>query len=362
MLAAAELLRDGQIVGIPTETVYGLAANALSASAVAAVFAAKERPAYDPLIVHVATPTEDGSASDALDHLCASGFVERLELSSTNRRLASKLMRAFWPGPLTLVLPKGPRILDEVTAGLSSAAFRMPSHPVSMALLRLCGLPLAAPSANRFGRISPTTAAHVLAELGRRIPMIIDGGPCLHGLESTVLRLSSDAMVEIVRPGVIGWAQIEAVVGEQRLTRHREPSFSGPQIAPGMLPQHYAPQTPLGLLQTPLEIDRVSLLVQQCISKIPRSIAIVTCQSIPGEARHALSLVLGCSLHFQQWAAEPSEVAHSLYATLRDLDDGSHDLILVELSSDQAGLGIAINDRLGRAAHRRELPEEHEQR
>ncbi len=296
---AAAFLTAGELVAIPTETVYGLAATALDSVAVAKIFAAKERPSFDPLIVHVA----DVAAARAL--------------TSAWSDSAERLARTFWPGPLTLVLPKSNQIPDLVTSGLPSVALRIPNHPVALALLEAVGQPLAAPSANRFGRISPTTADHVDEQLGERIAATLDGGPCSVGVESTVLGWDPDPI--LLRPGGIPLEALEAVLGpillpsEQTYQRH----------APGRLPQHYAPRTPL-LLNSNLVGPRIGLLAFQ--------------RSRPGFGQ------------VEVLSGDLTEAAAQLFAALRRLDAAGLDAIVAD-AVPEIGLGRAIMDRLRRASH-----------
>jgi L-threonylcarbamoyladenylate synthase len=225
---AAEALRSGELVAFPTETVYGLGASALNKHAVQKIFEAKGRPSYNPLIVHV------------LDATAARGLVA--EWTKTAQLLAD----AFWPGPLSLVLRKQPYVPDIVTAGLPSVALRAPSHPVARELLEACRLPLAAPSANRFTELSPTTAAHVQNALGNRVDMILDGGPSEVGIESTVLDLTGEIPV-LLRPGTISIDALRAVVGEVLLPQ-QESIGTAPRLAPGMIERHYAPRAQLVML------------------------------------------------------------------------------------------------------------------
>ena len=227
MMRAAELIRNGQLVAFPTETVYGLGANALDPEAVKRIFEAKERPWASPLIVHVADEKMARSVS--------------AEWPAT----AQKLTRAFWPGPLTLVLKKAAIVPDLVTAGLDSVGVRMPSHPMALELIRRAGVPIAAPSANRFTEISPTTAEHVRAGLGNRVDMVLDGGPTIVGIESTVVALHR-APPAILRPGIITTEELERVAGGRF---EREMDLPHVIESPGQHPKHYAPRTRLILLE-----------------------------------------------------------------------------------------------------------------
>jgi L-threonylcarbamoyladenylate synthase len=224
---AASLLRSGKLVAFPTETVYGLGANALDAVAVARIFEVKGRPNTSPVIVHV-------SDYDMVTKVAAS-WPEKAQI------LAEK----FWPGPLTLVLPKTPAVPDIVTAGLPTVGVRMPAHPVALALIAASQVPVAAPSANRFAQVSPTTAEHVRQGLGDRMDFILDGGPCTVGIESTVLSLADDMPV-LLRPGGISRQQIESVIGE---IASAKPASEGAHLSPGMHPRHYSPRTPLFLVR-----------------------------------------------------------------------------------------------------------------
>jgi L-threonylcarbamoyladenylate synthase len=301
---AARLLRAGLLVAIPTETVYGLAGDASDARAIAEIFAAKKRPRFNPLIVHVA----DTSAAARL-----AVFDDR----------ARKLAAAFWPGPLTLVLPRKPDspIALLATAGLDTLALRVPAHPVARALIRAAGRPLAAPSANRSGRVSPTTAQHVAAELGPRVSLILDGGACKVGIESTVLDLTGHRAV-LLRPGGIAREAIEALVG--KLAR---PRAGGKIRSPGQLASHYAPDRPL----------RVN-------ARAPRA----------GEAYLGFGAQLHATLNLSS-KRDLAEAAANLFAALRTLDRAPFKAIAVAPIPPH-GLGLAINDRLKRAAAPRAVP------
>lgn len=313
-LAAA--LRRGELVALPTETVYGLAAHALDARACRAIFRAKGRPAHDPLIVHV------------LD------LADAEELAEFNDA-ARKLARRFWPGPLTFVLPKKPCVPGIVTAGRNTVAIRSPAHPLARRLLRLSGLPLAAPSANAFGYVSPTSAAHVLDGLGKRIPHLLDGGSCPVGMESTILDLTNPARPKILRPGVVTAEMLAKFLGRPvaRAARRRSRSRKSPGLlAPGTLPQHYSPHTPL--------------VIKRRWTKLPPDIAGICLRKPAGPAAENI-----------YWLSERSslaDVARNLYRVLRQADRGLHRLIWIEaLPEDGDGLAAAINDRLQRAAAKR---------
>ncbi len=316
----ARVLRRGGLVAAPTETVYGLAANALDPAACEKIFVAKARPQTDPLIVHI----------DALADLARLAHVNAPALL---------LAQKFWPGPLTLVLPKTDLVPAIVSAGLPSVAVRQPSHPLFRRLIRLAGVPLAAPSANPFGYVSPTTAAHVQAGLGDKISHILDGGPCAVGLESTIVDLRDPARPRLLRPGAISRAQLEETLGQPVLAprRRRQPAAAA-QIAPGLLTRHYSPHTPVQL--------------HPCFT--PAAIA----RSGPTHAWVFLakptirSRTAATNLFWLDSRGDLGRVAHRLFAVLRQLDHAGFARIHVELAPGHAGLADAINDRLRRAAAR----------
>ena len=303
---AAEALARGDIVAFPTETVYGLGANALDARAVAKVFAAKERPRFNPLIVHVP----------------GLGEAEKYAVVTDTARM---LAQAFWPGPLSLVLKKRPAsgIVDLVSAGLETIALRAPAHPVAQALLATVQFPIAAPSANRSGRISPTTAAHVEAELDDRPAMILDGGRCPLGIESTVVAVLGDAPA-LLRPGALAREAIELVLGAPLAAA----AATHPGASPGQLETHYAPSTPLRL---------------GAVSVAPDEALLAFGGDVPAGARATINLSASGNLE---------EAAARLFAALRDLDRSGATAIAV-MPIPAHGLGEAINDRLQRAANQR---------
>jgi L-threonylcarbamoyladenylate synthase len=308
---AAEILRRGGLVAFPTETVYGLGANALDAVAVGRIFAAKGRPSHNPLIVHVS----DEESARALAREWPAD--------------ASRLARAFWPGPLTLVLPKRELVPDLVTASLDSVAIRVPSHPVALALLRAAGIPLAAPSANRSTELSPTTAQHVERSLDGRVDLILDGGPTDVGIESTVVDLRGDRPT-ILRPGLIGARELEPLVGE--LGRPNETSGDAPRPAPGMLDRHYAPRA------------RLVLFASADSAEIARDAS--------GGAKVAM-VVLGtparAGVHVVRMPAESARYASRLYAILHELDEAAYDVVYVEQVPNAAEWD-GVRDRLERAS------------
>lgn len=311
-VAAVDLLRKSDVVALPTETVYGLAANALNPIAVAKIFEAKKRPRFDPLIVHLANRE----------------WLRRIaELPPGDRQLILKLADKFWPGPFTMVLPKRKMIPDIVTAGLDTVAVRISAHRVFAEIVGELDEPLAAPSANRFGRVSPTTAQHVLDELKGRIPLIIDAGPTEHGLESTIITVQ-EGRIRILRRGPITAGQLSEFANVDTVE-------STPKISsPGQLPSHYAPKTPLELIDTgenyfPQRHGRVGLLAWRPIKSFQRFAAVR-------------------QLSQEQ---DPREAAANLFRYLRELDARGLDLIVAERVPSR-GLGAAIMDRLERAAHR----------
>ena len=315
---AAAAIRTGDPVAFPTETVYGLGANALDAEAVARVFAAKDRPSFDPLIVHLADPEElprYAAATDAAD--------PRVAILAT----------AFWPGPLTIVLRKLPVIPGIVTAGLDTVGLRVPDHPVARALLEAAGVPIAAPSANRFGRVSPTRAEHVLAQLGGRIGIVLDGGPCRVGVESTVVMLA-DGEALLLRPGGTPTEALEALIGP--LAPLGRPGSTS--LAPGRGSRHYAPGPPLTLLGPTQGAPvtggaRVGLLAADDAGRRGAE---------SGGGPYAAVEVLSP-------AGDPIEQAARLFEALHALADAAVDRIVAQ-SVPETGLGRAIMDRLRRAS------------
>ena len=323
---ASELLSQGSLVAFPTETVYGLGANALNPESVLSIFAAKERPADNPLIVHICDAAQ-------LDPLC--------EIPSR----APLLMNAFWPGPLTMLFPRKDTIPDAVTAGLPTVAVRMPSHPVAAALLKTCGLPVAAPSANRSGRPSPTTARHVLDDMDGRIPLILDGGPCDVGLESTVLDLCHGQPV-ILRPGGITKSMLEQVLEEEvavadSILRPLRPDE--PALSPGMRYKHYAPQGLVTLVEGS-EKDTIPLMRRLCQQDLTEGKK--SCVLCFTEHMEAFS---GCRPHDIGPRRDQAQIAHRLFGILRQLDQEGMETIYSEvLPPDE--IGLAVMNRLGRAA------------
>ncbi len=300
------------MVAFPTETVYGLGADALNPYAVAEIFEVKNRPQFDPLIVHVA----DMRQADIL--------VQKFPA------LALKLVEKFWPGPLTVVLPKSPMVPDIVTSSLPTVAVRVPNHPLALDLIRESGRPIAAPSANPFGAVSPTTAGHVRNSLGSKVEVILDGGPCSVGVESTIVSFMDKEPV-LLRPGGAPLEEIQALIGQVRV----QTTAAEKPLAPGQLPQHYAPRTPLVLdesLENLPEGKKIGLLTL----REPRD-------STPFTAVEVLS-----------YKGDLKEAAANLFAALRRLDEKGLDLLLAHPVPHE-GLGRAINDRLYKASHKNQL-------
>lgn len=309
--AAVRLLGAGEVVALPTETVYGLAADAMNAAAVAKVFEAKERPFFDPLIVHL--PTRQWLYRIAA---CDDVFV-----------LVEELASAFWPGPLTLVLPRWKLIPDIVTAGLDTVAVRMSGHPVFQEICRTFGKPLAAPSANRFGRISPTTAADVVSELAGRIPLVVDGGPTEHGLESTIVAVEPGRL-RLLRAGPITTEELETIAPVEVSAAAKTPE------APGQLKSHYAPRTPFRLLGAEAgESEPLALP--------PGTGVLAFRQRLPQHANAEVEVLSA--------TGDLREAAATLFSKLRRLDEAGLNIILAE-PVPETGLGVAIMDRLRKAA------------
>ncbi len=308
---AANYLKEGKLVAVPTETVYGLAGNALNPEAVASIFETKNRPNFDPLIIHV------------------SGIGQVEKYTKDFPKTLQKLAEKFWPGPLTLLLPRKDIIPDLVTSGLDRVAVRVPDHPSALALLKSLDLPLAAPSANPFGYISPTTAEHVNAQLGQKIPYILDGGACKVGLESTIVGMEGEEVI-VYRIGGLEISEIESIIGEVKIKDH---SSSNPQ-APGLLESHYAPRIPflLGNLNEMIP-DFQTRKVDFSVLSFGRKI-----EGISTERQFCLSV-----------NSDLKEAAATLFAAMRQLDECGAKVILAELMPE-FGLGRAINDRLKRAA------------
>jgi len=324
---AAALLHAGELVVFPTETVYGLGANALEPSAVERIFAAKGRPFSDPLIVHIADQST----------------LERLVTHLPPQAL--QLAQVFWPGPLTLILPASSRVPKLVTAGLSTVAVRMPRHPVALALIRAAGFPIAAPSANRFMHVSPTTAPHVLADLNGRVPLILDGGPCEMGVESTVLNLCS-ASPTILRPGGVSLEALRAVVPEVQLPQQQQSlRQESVHASPGQLLVHYAPTVPTFLFDGSPKAMRTAMLaeVERRRAQGEQVGVLIADEDVAVfQGREVCIYTVGS-------ASVPEQVASRLFVGLRTLEEANVEVILCR-SFEREGLGLAIRDRLLKAA------------
>ncbi len=356
-----EALRKGELVAMPTETVYGLAGSLWNEETLASIFRAKERPTFDPLIAHVAEsallPTR--GAASPLEALVSLGLVDATPLSARAREAIHRLATRFWPGPLTLILPKASRVPDLATSGLDTVGIRVPRHPVAQALLEAAGVPLAAPSANRFGRISPTTANAVEEELQGRIPWILDGGACEVGVESSIVHVSASGEARLLRAGGVARETLESALGYALVLQTQTAPHTSPQLSPGLLLSHYAPRKRLVLLPKPIaQLDWPDFL--QSLSKsqanAPRSLShlgLLTFSDEPeAELSQRVSRQTGCTVTVRRLspAGDLSAAARVLFASLRALDASDAELLLAEPSPRNEGLGYAIQDRLVRAS------------
>lgn len=325
---ASEIILHRGLVAFPTETVYGLGANALDEEAVAKIFIAKGRPSNDPLIVHMASVDD----------------ISRI--ASEIPPIVKKLAEAFWPGPLTLILPKQAHVPDAVTSGLNTVAVRVPSHPIALALIQASGVPIAAPSANRFGHTSPTTAVHVMDDLDGRIDMVLDGGSTSVGVESTVLDVTCTPPM-ILRPGGVSREALEAVIGAVDLRKNRVEADNEAQVSPGLLGKHYTPRAELILCSGEKEsaLEKLSALAKQAQAE-GRSVGLLLADEDlkSFESIASIPYALGSSNDLEH-------IARNLYAGMRALDDQNVNIILTRDFGKQ-GLGLAIHDRLMRAASR----------
>lgn len=325
---AAARLRAGELVAFPTETVYGLGANALDADAVARIYAAKGRPAWNPVIAHV--PDIAAARALARDWPAA----------------AQRLAEAFWPGPLTLVVPKAAHVPLVATAGLDAVAVRMPAHPVALALLRAAAVPVAAPSANRFTAISPTTAGHVVDSLGDRVPLVLDGGACAVGIESTVVDCTGSDVV-ILRPGMIGREALQAALGELGVevrtgsrgsvshTRDEVALDEAPR-APGMADRHYAPKAEVWLFAP----SQLAEMVQ----------ALAARREGDGPVRALLRTITLAGAEVVTMPSTPADYARALYAALHDADASGAGLVIIEAPPEGDEAWDGVRDRITRAA------------
>ncbi len=311
---AAEYIKSERLVAFPTETVYGLGADGLNPIAVAKIFEAKKRPSFNPLILHIADKSE------------------LYRLTETENNLIFKLIDHFWPGPLTLVLPKKDIVPDIVTAGNPTVAVRMPDHKVALDLIKLSGTPIAAPSANAFGELSPTSAEHVVKQLGEKVDLILDGGSCKVGVESTIVGFINNQPV-LLRPGGIPIEKIEAVTG--KIHFHENSDTDKSPLSPGRLPFHYSPKIPIRFLDDKIEEETKTKKVGALLfkkQKPPSNFSKILYLSEKGELK---------------------EAASKLFAALHELETSDLDLIYVE-PVPETGLGIAIMDRLKKAVKKYE--------
>ncbi len=310
---AARVLRRGGLVAFPTETVYGLGALLTDRGALGRIFTVKGRPPTDPLIVHAADPA--GAAA----------------VARTWPPAAAALAERFWPGPLTLVLARGPGVPDEVTAGGPTVGVRVPAHPVARALVAAAGAPVAAPSANRFGRVSPTSAAHVVEELADRVDLVLDAGPAPLGIESTVLDLTAEVPT-VLRPGAVTVEDLRAVLGDVRAPRRQAVDEDVPSAAPGRFLRHYAPATPVVLVEGGRDLAR----------RLESAVA-----------------AEGPTVCVLRLPDDPTLAAAELYGALREADRAGAGLLLAT-AVPADGVGRAVNDRLFRAAHGRVVDDDSE--
>ena len=316
----AELLRRGGIVAFPTETVYGLGAHALNQAAVQAIFEAKQRPSWDPLIVHVVNQQQLGMVA--------------VEIPDNGRLL----MEAFWPGPLTLLLPKGPQVPAIVTAGRTRVGVRMPRHPVARKLIELAGVPVAAPSANSFGRTSPTRAEFVLEDLDGRIDAVIDSGDATLGLESTVVDVCEDPPV-LYRPGMVTLQQLQSLCSSMIAYREPQDGVSGPQASPGIGLKHYSPRARLLLVENAGREKLFSLAAE--LQAAGERVGVMLPAALANEGSYLV----------YEWGdlEDQEKLARRLFAGLRELDAAGATVIVCPMPGDH-GLGVAIRDRLVKAA------------
>ena len=311
---AVDFLKRAKVVAIPTETVYGLAANAFSDTAVSRVFQTKGRPSYNPLIVHIAD------------------YERLLDLVTSFPENAKILADRFWPGPLTLLLPKRDSISDQITAGKPTVAIRMPSHPIAQSLLKKIDFPLVAPSANRFKHISPTKPSHVFDSLGAEVP-IIDGGACALGLESTIVGFDDNSTPVVFRQGTISLESLQEVLPETYLL-HQSSNTKETIVAPGMVKKHYAPNTPLKIVDS----------IENHLEEFGRGSQIGVIYATKTEPNKLASQTVALSV-----TGTPSEMAESLYAALHHLDKQALDYLIIE-RFENSGLGRTLNDKINRAS------------
>jgi L-threonylcarbamoyladenylate synthase len=376
---AAQAIVNHEVVGMPTETVYGLAANCRSLSALELVFQTKNRPHFDPLIVHIAPQAEAESEKNLLHYLSDLHLINLNQIPPEHRATLTCLMEEFWPGPLTFILPKDASIPDLVTSGLANVGIRMPAHPIAQALIQASGCPLAAPSANRFGRISPTTAQAVFAELGDKLKWILDGGPCTIGVESTVLGLDKNGDLKIFRPGGVSREQMERCLREAgHTTALFERSIQSPmtrsQVSPGTLESHYAPIKPFYLLPSSVEnltesdwaiikdqahgSKAIGLITLEADGIKPANLFLEKLSSVkdPFDLKSQIRVLLKCLAKSSDPQDRLTEIAQNLFSEMRFLDASEAQVLFCEPCLSKQDLGAAIADRLARAAAKQPLP------
>jgi L-threonylcarbamoyladenylate synthase len=349
---AIRALQSGDVIGFPTETVYGLAGNALNDEAIAKIFLYKSRPSFDPLIVHVAETLQSCTA------LAEAEIIDLKSMTQDQISTCDQLIQVFWPGPLTLIFPKHERVSDLVTSSLPTVALRAPAHLVAQKILRQSGLPLAAPSANQFGRISPTKSQHVLEELGGQLKYCLEGGECQIGVESTIASVNTRGEVSVLRPGGVSLDVLEKHLGKLFLGLHTElglPAVAAKSpVAPGLLESHYAPRKPMLRIQnTWNETELINLYrsMNQLHSKV-RKVSILSSFPLAFETQKLIRNVF-TQADFYSLSEEENDsltAARNLFTQLRMLDQSDSDLIVCELPKSQKGLWPAIRDRLTRAS------------
>jgi len=349
---AIEALKSGDVIGFPTETVYGLAGNALNDEAIAKIFLYKSRPSFDPLIVHVAETLQSCTA------LAEAEIIDLRTMTHDQISTCDQLIQIFWPGPLTLIFPKHERVSELVTSSLPTVALRAPAHLVAQKLLRQSGLPLAAPSANQFGRISPTKSQHVIEELGAQLKFCLEGGECQIGVESTIASVNFRGEVSVLRPGGLSLEILEKHLGKLFQGLHTElglPSVAAKSpVAPGLLESHYAPRKLMLRIQTDwneTELKNLYRSLPKNLSQVTK-VSILSSFPLPFETQHIIRNTF-TQAEFFSLTAEGNDsltAARNLFAQLRTLDQSDSELIVCELPKSQKDLWPAIRDRLTRAS------------
>ena len=349
---AAQLLKNGEVVALPTETVYGLAGNATDGSIVKKIFEAKERPSFDPLIVHISETYL--KSNRILDALVNNNIIDSRVFGWKTRTNIETAMKAFWPGPLTIILPKGIKIPNEVTSNQDTVGIRCPKHPMFQKVLAELSFPLAAPSANRFGRISPTSAEHVIKELDGRIAGILDGGECEVGVESTIIKVEEDT-ITLLRPGKISKSELESVFQTTIKTAlSLMQTLNQTAVTPGSLDEHYAPKKPLFLLPVSFLDPKSERLISTYPDASLPSTAFLTMSGFSAESQPRTEQTV------KILSAEKSveEMARNLFSAMRELDENESVSIIFSDSppSIKEGLGASIFDRLKRASRNKPTP------